>query len=230
MVHTIAPRAALTIVLVKGTSLDNTDNAVAASVAALRLGISQGGIISLSPAGQIGGEHCVNRAQLASLNAALRADADHHVTVVAASGDAGAAGEPCALITALTGGTFTPGKEVGLVASDPLVLSVGGTSLNANHSTGAYINETAWGLRYGTPGTGVQASGGGFSHLFPRPAYQDSMRGIGATRGVPDVAARRERAHRHDDRHQRRQRPVHHPQQRRHQRQRADLGRDNRPS
>src|SRR5207344_1319930 len=74
MVHTIAPGAALTVVLVKGTSLDNTDNAVAASVAALRLGISQGGIISLSAAGQIGGEHCVNRAQRAGLNAALQAD------------------------------------------------------------------------------------------------------------------------------------------------------------
>src|SRR5260370_120031 len=137
--------------------------------------MSQGGIISLSPAGQIGGEHCVSRTQLASLNAALQADADHHVTVVAASGDAGAAGEPCALITALFGiGTFPPPvKELGLVASDPLVLSVGGTTLHASHTTGAYLSETAWGLPYGTPGTWVQASGGGFSHLLTPPAYQD---------------------------------------------------------
>ena len=56
--------AALTIVLVRGTSLDSAASAVAASVAALRLGMSQGGIISLSPAGQIGGEHCVDQAQL----------------------------------------------------------------------------------------------------------------------------------------------------------------------
>ncbi len=182
MVHTIAPGAALTIVLVRGTSLDSAASAVAASVAALRLGMSQGGIISLSPAGQIGGEHCVSRTQLASLNAALQADADHHVTVVAASGDAGAAGEPCALITALFGiGTFPPPvKELGLVASDPLVLSVGGTTLHASHTTGAYLSETAWGLPYGTPGTWVQASGGGFSHLFTRPAYQDGVPGIAA--------------------------------------------------
>ena len=33
------------------------------------------------------------------------------------------------------------------------------------------------------------AGGGGFSRLFPRPAYQDGIVGIGATRGVPDVAA-----------------------------------------
>jgi len=192
MVHTIAPRAALTIVLVKGTSLDSADQAVAASVAALRLGASEGGIISLSPAGQIGGEHCVDHAQLTQLNAALQADADHHVTVVAATGDAGAAGEPCALIDALSRGissSFTPRKEASLIASDPLVLSVGGTTLDASHTTGAWIGETTWGLPYGEPGSGFQASGGGFSHLFGRPSYQNGVPGIGAMRGVPDVAA-----------------------------------------
>jgi len=192
MAHAIAPGAALTIVLVRRTSLDNPANAVAASVAALRMGISQGGIMSLSPAGQIGGEHCVNRTQLASLNAALRADADHHVTVVAATGDAGAAGEPCALIDGLLGGGLsgTKVKEPILIASDPLVLSVGGTSLTADRGTGAYISETSFDLPHGgTSGTWFQASGGGFSHLFPRPAYQADVPGIGAARGVPDVSA-----------------------------------------
>jgi subtilase family serine protease len=192
MVHTVAPRAALTILLVRATSLDSADQAVAASVAALRLGASEGGIISLSPAGQIGGEHCVDHAQLTQLNAALQADADHHVTVVAATGDSGAAGEPCALIDALNGrisASFTPRKEVILVASDPLVLSAGGTTLDASHTTGAWTGETTWGLPNGTPGTGFQASGGGFSHLFRRPSYQNDMAGIGAYRGVPDVAA-----------------------------------------
>jgi subtilase family serine protease len=192
MAHTIAPRAALTILLVRGTSLDSADQAVAASVAALRLGASEGGIISLSPAGQIGGEHCVDHAQLTQVNAALQADAEHHVTVVAATGDSGAAGEPCALIDALNAGisrSFTPRKEVILVASDPLVLSAGGTTLDASHTTGAWIGETAWGLPDGSPGSAFQASGGGFSHLFPRPSYQNGVQGIGSMRGVPDVAA-----------------------------------------
>jgi subtilase family serine protease len=191
VVHAIAPRAALTVVLVKGTSLDSAGQAVAASVAALRLGASQGGIISLSPAGQIGGEHCVNHAQLTQLNAALQADAGHHVTVVAATGDTGAAGEPCALIDALGGSMsgFTPRKEVVLVASDPLVLSAGGTTLDASHTTGAWIGETAWGLPDGSPGSAFQASGGGFSRLFGRPSYQNGVQGIGSMRGVPDVAA-----------------------------------------
>ena len=94
VVHSIAPGAALTILLVKGTSLDNADNAVAASVAALRTGALDGGIITLSPAGQIGGEHCVTHAQVDQLNAALQNDDTHHVTVVAATGDVGAAGNP----------------------------------------------------------------------------------------------------------------------------------------
>ena len=165
---------------------------MAASVAALRRGVSEGGIISLSPAGQIGGEHCVDHAQLTRLNAALHADADHHVTVIAASGDAGAAGEPCALIDALSGrisSSFTPRKEVSLVASDPLVLSAGGTTLHASHRSGAWIGETTWGLPDGNPGTGFQASGGGFSHLFRRPSYQDGVHGIGSMRGVPDISA-----------------------------------------
>ena len=191
VVHAIAPRAALTVVLVKGTSLDSAGQAVAASVAALRLGASQGGVISLSPAGQIGGEHCVDDAQLTQLNAALQDDASHHVTVVAATGDTGAAGEPCALIDALGGSMsgFTPRKEVGLVASDPLVLSAGGTTLDASHPAGAWIGETAWGLPDGSPGSAFQASGGGFSQLFRRPSYQDGVQGIGSMRGVPDVAA-----------------------------------------
>jgi subtilase family serine protease len=192
VVHSIAPRSALTVVLVQENSLDSANQAVTASIAALRMGATEGGIISLSPAGQIGGEHCVDPAQLAQLNAALQTDADHHVTVVAATGDTGAAGEPCALIDALSGGmrsSFIPRKEPTLVASDPLVLSAGGTTLEASHATGAWIGETTWGLPSGSTGTGFQASSGGFSHLFNRPTYQNGVPGIGAYRGVPDVAA-----------------------------------------
>jgi subtilase family serine protease len=58
MVHTIAPRAAIVEVLVTGTSLNNVTNGVTASAAALRLGTSLGAVISISAAGQTGGEHC----------------------------------------------------------------------------------------------------------------------------------------------------------------------------
>ena len=134
----------------------------------------------------------MSHAQVAQLNDALQTDINHHVTVVAASGDSGAAGEPCALIDALNGSIsphFVPTKEPILLASDPLVLSVGGTTLQASHASGAWKGETTWGLPDGSPGTGFQSSGGGFSRLFGRPSYQNGVRGIAAARGVPDVAA-----------------------------------------
>ena len=190
MVHALAPGATLVILLLPSTSLDNTSNAVSAAVASLRLGSTEGGVLSISAAGQIGGEHCVSRAQVSSVAAALQAAASRHVTVVAASGDIGSVAEPCDVYAALAGtSAFTPVKEVNLLASDPLVLGAGGTSLTASHATGAWQGETAWGLPYGNPGSAVQASGGGFSRLFPRAGYQDGVPGIRADRGVPDVSA-----------------------------------------
>jgi subtilase family serine protease len=189
MVHTIAPRAAIVEVLVRGTSLNTIGNAVSASVSALRLGTKLGSVISISAAGQTGGEHCDSHAQVVALHKALQDAASHHVTVVAASGDIGPVGEPCQLIKGLVGGTFSPVKEANLPASDPLVLAAGGTTLTANHKTGAYIRESAWGLPFGNPGTQFQASGGGLSRVFARPSYQKRIPGPRSHRGVPDVAA-----------------------------------------
>jgi subtilase family serine protease len=171
VVHAIAPGATIVELLVKGTSLDNIGKAVAASVSALRLGTSLGAVISISAAGQTGGEHCDTHAEVAALHAALRNAANDHVTVVAASGDIGAVGEPCQLFKGLTGGTFAPVKEANLPASDPLVLAAGGTTLTADHQSGAYIRESAWGLPYGDPGSQFQASGGGLSRVFKQPSY-----------------------------------------------------------
>jgi subtilase family serine protease len=192
VVHALAPDATLVILLLPSASLDNTRNAVAAAVAGLRLGATLGSVMSISAAGQIGGEHCVSRAQAGRVNAALQAAAGRGLTVVAASGDIGAAAYQCDLYSALTGTAPTaPAQGVLLLASDPLVLSSGGTSLTASH-TGAWISETAWGLASGNPGNqggSFQASGGGFSQLFARPAYQADVPGIGDSRGVPDVSA-----------------------------------------
>src|SRR6202035_4106647 len=145
----------------------------------VRVAVHNGEVISQSGIGQdfSVGEGSWTRAEVATMNSALEYAAARHVTVIAASGDEGVIGN----------GSSTPVKEVILPASDPLVLGVGGTSLTANPVTGAYISETAW----NTPGLPPQpgASGGGFSHVFARPAYQDGVPGAGATRGVPDVAA-----------------------------------------
>jgi subtilase family serine protease len=193
LVHALAPDATLVIHLLPSTSMNNTPNAVAAAVAALRLGPALGSVMSFSAAGQIGGEHCVSRAQAGRVNAALQAAVNRGTTVVAASGDIGAAAYQCDLYSALTGTPpAAPARGVILLASDPLVLAAGGTSLTASHDTGTWISETAWGLASGNPGNqggSFQASGGGFSQLFARPAYQGGVPGIGATRGIPDVSA-----------------------------------------
>ena len=192
VVHALAPDANLVILLLPSTSLDNTPNAVAAALAELRLGPALGGVMSISAAGQIGGEHCVSRAQAGHLNTALQAAVSRGLTVVAASGDIGAAAYQCDLYSALTGTPpVNPARGVLLLASDPFVLSAGGTALTASHA-GAWISETAWGLASGNPGNAggsFQASGGGFSELFARPSYQGGVPGIGAARGVPDVSA-----------------------------------------
>ena len=188
-VHAAAPDAAITVDLVTATSLNNPATATAAAVAAVRLGNSQGSVISISAAGQTGGEHCDTSTEVDRLNSALQAAAARHVTVIVASGDIGAVGEPCQVIKGLTGGAFPPIKEVNLPAAAPLVLAAGGISLNASHPTGAYISASAWGLPFGSPGTQFQASGGGFSRRFARPGYQNGVPGIETTRGVPDVSA-----------------------------------------
>ena len=189
LVHALAPDATLVILLLPSTSLDNTADAVAAAVAELRLGPALGSVMSISAAGQIGGEHCVSRAQADSVNAALQAAVNRGMTVVAASGDVGAAAYQCDLYAALTGTPPpSPSKGVLLLASDPLVLSAGGTALTASQATGAWVSETAWGLASGNPGNqggSFQASGGGFSQLFARPAYQDGVPASALPEGFP---------------------------------------------
>ena len=168
MVHAIAPGATLDVVLVPDNARASTADFTAALTGLVRVAIAQGAaVISISASY---GERFFSPAQVASIHAALRQAADRHVTVVASSGDTGAISDN------------GPPRQVSLPASDPLVLSVGGTTLDASNQTGAYHGEMAW-----NQDTGVSA--GGFSSLFRRPSYQDGVRGIGAMRGVPDVAA-----------------------------------------
>jgi kumamolisin len=64
-------------------------------------------------------------------------------------------------------------------ASNPNVVAVGGTSLTDNNGV---ASETAWAID-----SNGNASGGGFSTLYPAPAYQNGVTN-NAQRGYPDVA------------------------------------------
>jgi kumamolisin len=181
IVHALAPGAAIREVLVPSSDTADSSAESAALLAALRLGLNQGGVVSLSADA---GEQCFTSAVVAQWNSVLHAAQSNHVTVVVSSGDWGAATDPCPG----AGTVAAQIKRVNLPASDPLALAVGVTSLQASQPTGAYKGEIAWNIP-AVAGSSPEASGGGFSGLFPRPAYQDGIPGIGSTRGVPDVAA-----------------------------------------
>jgi subtilase family serine protease len=168
IVHAIAPGAALDVVLVPANATTSAAHFTAALTGAIHVAIAQhAAVFSLSGSG---GEHLFTPAQVATLEAALRQAAGSHLTVVASSGDTGVISDN------------GPPKQVSLPASDPLVLGVGGTALNASFTTGAYHGEMAW-------NADTDASAGGYSSLFGRPSYQDGVPRAGRMRGVPDVAA-----------------------------------------
>jgi subtilase family serine protease len=168
IVHAIAPGAALDVILVPANATASAANFTAAVTGTIHAAITQNAaVVSVSGSK---GEHFFTPAQVARLHAALQQAADRHVTVVTSSGDTGVISDN------------GPPVQVSLPASDPVVLGVGGTALNASTLTGAYHGEMAW-------NADTEASGGGYSSLFPRPAYQDGVPRIGRMRGVPDVAA-----------------------------------------
>jgi len=182
IVHAVAPDAAIRELLIPSAPAASPGKVSAALLSALRLGLAHGGVISLSASS---GEQCFTPAEVAQGNLVLQAAQRDRVTVVSSSGDSGAATTPCP--GAGTAATYV--KGVNLPAADPLTLAVGGTRLQASQATGAYTGETAWNIPPPEAVPGSHASGGGFSQLFPRPAYQDGIAAIGASRGVPDVAA-----------------------------------------
>jgi subtilase family serine protease len=120
-------------------------------------------------------------------------DADtHHVTVLTASGDSGAAD------VGLDQATYYLKPVTSWPDSDPLVTGVGGTELHLNASGQHTSPDTVWNDTYskttqqfatGTNGPSPLAGGGGKSVLFSRPSYQDGVQQeVGTARGVPDIS------------------------------------------
>ena len=136
-------------------------------------------------------------ASLLNLRYAFVDAAQNGVTVLAASGDGGTANTAKAPVS--KGGSLIPYPTVGWPASDPLVTGIGGTYLCTDPTATASSPRT---LYLGPPArcianptqaeVGWIDSGGGFSHVFGKPAYQDTLpagsTAFGTMRGVPDVA------------------------------------------
>ncbi len=116
------------------------------------------------------------------------------ITFMAASGDSGTVGTTKAPVG--KGGRVIPKPEVNWPASDPLVTAVGGTNLCTDPVTGTTVDSTdgpaACQSNPGQHDVAWTGSGGGFSHVFAKPSYQDTLpagsTSIGSMRGVPDVS------------------------------------------
>ncbi len=136
-----------------------------------------------------------NTQALMNLRHAFISAAANGVTVLASSGDSGTAN---VLKTPVKKPKTIPFPSVEWPASDPLVTGVGGTYLCTNPNTGIGVDTTdppaecQSPVNPGVRETGWVNSGGGFSHVFAKPSYQDTLpagsTAIGTMRGVPDVA------------------------------------------
>jgi subtilase family serine protease len=140
---------------------------------------------------------------LENLRYAFKNAAANGVTVLGASGDGGTANAMKSPVG--QGGSLIPFPSVEWPASDPLVTGIGGTYLCTDPAATANQPRT----KKVTPGVGAKCgnafnpggiytevawtfSGGGYSHVFAKPSYQDILPAgssfTGTTRGVPDVA------------------------------------------
>jgi subtilase family serine protease len=130
-------------------------------------------------------------AAVLALRGAYQLAARNRVTVLAASGDSGAAD------VKLDETTYYPFPVTSWPDSDPLVTGVGGTQLHFT-ARGQPAAPTVWNdtgspavneFAEGNAGPNPLAGGGGLSVLFGRPGYQNGVKSVtGARRGVPDIS------------------------------------------
>jgi subtilase family serine protease len=132
-----------------------------------------------------------SEASVQALRGAYELAAKDNVTVLAASGDSGAAD------VGLDETTYFLKPVTSWPDSDPLVTGVGGTQLHFN-AQGTATAPTVWNDTYnqatnefsdGNAGPNPLAGGGGKSILFARPWYQNGVQNVvGDQRGVPDIS------------------------------------------
>jgi subtilase family serine protease len=132
-----------------------------------------------------------DKASVEALRGAYELAAKDKVTVLAASGDSGAAD------VGLDQTTYYLHPVTSWPDSDPLVTGVGGTQLHFN-AQGQATAPTVWNDTYnkttnefaaGNAGPNPLAGGGGLSIFFSRPWYQNGVANVvGDHRGVPDVS------------------------------------------
>jgi subtilase family serine protease len=189
--HTIAPGANILLVETP-TSENEGTTGFPQIVAAEKYVISHhlGGVISQSFSATE--QTFPSKQSLLDLRGAYLDAAHSGVTVLAASGDSGAADVKFNEVT------YYLHPVTSWPDSDPLVTGVGGIRLHLSASGHNVRPPTVWNDTYnvatnefvnGNAGPNPLAGGGGKSVIFSRPGYQNGVRGIvGNSRGVPDIS------------------------------------------
>jgi subtilase family serine protease len=121
-----------------------------------------------------------NPGAILNLRSAFRNAQKHHVTVLAASGDYGPTDFQLNLQD------LYPMQVNSWPSSDPLVTSVGGTQMNLDDQGNHLSPDVVW----NDSPIGIQAAGGGGpSHVFERPNFQNRVKSVvGDARGTPDIS------------------------------------------
>jgi subtilase family serine protease len=115
-------------------------------------------------------------ASLLALRSAFKNAREHHVTVLAGSGDLGATNFELNL------SDIYPMRVNSWPSSDPLVTSVGGSMLTLDDAGNRLAPDVVWNDFGG-------AAGGGVSAVFERPEFQEGVRDVVAGfRGTPDIS------------------------------------------
>jgi pseudomonalisin len=189
----IAPAASVTLVSEESTA--TTDGVDLASAYIVNNAVAP--IVSLSFTSC---EQDMSASELTFYNNLWQQAAAQGMSVFVASGDSGVSG--CDLGSAAIG---TEAAVNGLCSS-PYATCVGGTEFaegsdpgqywSGTNSAGnvsalGYIPETVWNESAANRGTGLWASGGGISTVYPQPSWQQGVNGAVAANGmraVPDVS------------------------------------------
>jgi subtilase family serine protease len=138
-------------------------------------------------------------AALENLRGAFKSAVAHHVSVLASTGDFGNTNVAKTPAGGSNANPLLPSPNVGWPGSDPLVTAVGGTYLCMDAATGTHVDSSPpSGQCPDHPGqreVGWIDAGGGYSSIFPKPAYQNVLPpgsntsgNVSNTRAIPDVA------------------------------------------